>query len=32
MLAKRADERFPDVLAAAAALSQALLPTWGPRV
>ncbi len=31
MLAKRADERFPDVLAAAAALSQALLPTWGPR-
>jgi serine/threonine-protein kinase len=32
MMAKRPDDRFPDVLAAAAALTQALLPTWGPVV
>ncbi len=31
MLAKRPDDRFPDVLQAAAALSQALVPAWGPR-
>jgi len=31
MLAKRPDDRFPDVPSAAAALTQALLPTWGPR-
>ena len=31
MLAKRPDDRFPDVVAAAAALEQALLPAWGPR-
>jgi serine/threonine-protein kinase len=30
MMAKRADDRFPDVLEAAAALASALLPTWGP--
>jgi eukaryotic-like serine/threonine-protein kinase len=32
MLAKRADDRFPDVVSASAALAQALLPAWGPRV
>ena len=32
MMAKRPDDRFPDVLSAATALTQALLPTWGPLV
>jgi len=31
MLAKKPDDRFPDVKEAAAALTQALLPSWGPR-
>ena len=31
MLAREANDCFPDVLQAAAALSAALLPTWGPR-
>jgi len=31
MLAKKPEDRFPDVREAAAALAQALQPTWGPR-
>jgi serine/threonine-protein kinase len=31
MMAKKPDDRFPDVVAAATALSQALLPSWGPK-
>ncbi len=31
MLAKKPDDRFPDVREAAAALAQAFQPAWGPR-